>query len=65
MIFFTVSQALTAFTGRSLARVYIHPSLARALLTLILAFWIMRNIPVHPFTLLRPVIINLHLWAAL
>ncbi|MEW5784079.1 MAG: DUF2752 domain-containing protein [Bacillota bacterium] len=63
MIFlFTVSQALTAFTGRSLARLHLHPALIWGLFILIVAYWIMRNIPAYPFTLLQPVIIRLILW---
>lgn len=55
---FTISQALTAFTGRSLVRLRIHPVLIWGLFVLIVAYWIMRNIPAYPFTLLQPIIID-------
>ena len=58
---FTISQALTAFTARSLVRLPIHPAVVKGLLALIIAYWIMRNIPVYPFKWLQPVIIQLSL----
>ena len=62
MVLFTVSQALTAFTGRSLIRLRLHPALIWTLFALIVAYWIMRNIPVYPFKWLQPVIVQAALW---
>lgn len=64
LFLFFMSQALTAFWGRSLARLYLHPAVAWTVFGLITAFWIMRNIPVYPFTLLQPFIVNFPLWLA-
>lgn len=58
LLLFTVSQALTAIRGRSLPRLFLAPSLVWGIFCLILAFWILRNVPFYPFTLLEPVIIN-------
>lgn len=55
---FLISQIKTLFTGRSLPRLLLHPSLVWAIFYLILAYWIFRNIPLYPFTLLQPVIVN-------
>ncbi len=55
---FVISQVKILFTGRSLPRLFLHPSLVWAIFYLILAYWIFRNIPLYPFTLLQPVIVN-------
>lgn len=55
---FTISQFLTAFTGRSLIRLRLHPALIWGLFVLIVIYWIGRNIPLYPFTLLQPVIVG-------
>jgi hypothetical protein len=48
------SCALVALIGRSLPKVFIPPLMIRALFGLIVLFWIARNIPFYPFTLLAP-----------
>lgn len=58
LVLFTVSQALTLLRGRSLPRLFLSPSLVWAIFFFILAYWILRNIPVYPFTLLQPWIVN-------
>lgn len=55
---FLLSQAKILFTGRSLPRLHLHPALVWAIFYLILAYWVLRNIPLYPFTLLQPVIVN-------
>jgi hypothetical protein len=58
LVLFTISQFLTAFTGRSLVRLRLHPALIWGLFVLIVIYWIGRNIPLYPFTLLQPVIVG-------
>lgn len=48
------SYALLALRGRGLPKPFIQPVFIRALFLSIMAFWILRNIPVYPFTLLSP-----------
>lgn len=55
---FLISQLKIFVTGRSFPRLFLHPSLSWAIFYLILAYWILRNIPLYPFTLLQPVIVN-------
>ncbi|MFY9541449.1 MAG: DUF2752 domain-containing protein [Dethiobacteria bacterium] len=57
-VLFLFSQVKILFTGRSLPRFLLHPSLVWTIFGLILAFWIFRNIPLYPFTLMQPVIVN-------
>lgn len=57
-VLFLISQIKTLLTGRPLPRLFLHPSLVWAIFYLILAYWIFRNIPLYPFTLLQPVIVN-------
>ncbi len=57
-VLFLISQIKILLTGRSLPRLFLHHSLVWALFYLILAYWIFRNIPLYPFTLLQPVIVN-------
>ena len=52
--YFFVSRATLAVAGRPLRDVFVRPVLIRALLGVILAYGILRNIPVHPFSLLAP-----------
>ena len=44
---------LTAY-GRKLPAPFIHPALIWTLLVAVLAFWVLRNVPVYPFTVLAP-----------
>ncbi|HOB28508.1 MAG: DUF2752 domain-containing protein [Dethiobacteria bacterium] len=55
---FLLSQVRILLTGRSLPRLFLHPTLAWAIFYLILAYWIFRNIPLYPFNLLQPTIVN-------
>lgn len=43
-----------AVTGRARERRFVAPGLIWALLALILGYWVLRNIPVYPFSLLAP-----------
>lgn len=49
-----VSYALVAVRGRGLPKPFIRPVFLKAILWIYIAFWILRNIPVYPFTLLSP-----------
>jgi hypothetical protein len=48
------SYALVALRGRGLPKPFIKPVFIRALFFTVMAFWILRNIPVYPFTILSP-----------
>lgn len=49
-----VSYALVAARGRGLSKPFVRPVFIRALFWIVIAFWILRNIPVYPLTLLSP-----------
>ncbi len=49
-----LSQAKLAVTGSPLKSVFVGSRPIWALLVLILAYWVLRNLPVYPFTLLAP-----------
>jgi hypothetical protein len=48
------SYALVALRGKGLPKPFIKPVFIRGLFFVIMAFWILRNIPVYPLTLLSP-----------
>ena len=50
---FLSALMLTAY-GRRLPAPFIHPALIWVLLAAVLAFWVLRNVPVYPFTVLAP-----------
>ncbi len=52
--YFFMSGAMLAVVGRPLRTFFVRPVLIWALLGIILAYWILRNIPVYPFSLLAP-----------
>lgn len=52
--YFFLSLAKFAVVGRPLRAFFIRPVLIWSLLVVILAYWILRNIPVYPFSLLAP-----------
>ena len=49
-----ISGASRAFVGRSLPGVFIRHQWIWTLLAVVIAFWIIRNLPVHPFSVLAP-----------
>lgn len=49
-----VSYALVATRGRGLSKPFVRPVFIKALFWIVIAFWILRNIPVYPLTLLSP-----------
>jgi uncharacterized membrane protein YhdT len=49
-----VAYALVAARGRGLPLPFTRPAYVTALFWIMLAFWIVRNIPVYPLTLLAP-----------
>ncbi len=49
-----VSFALIAARGRGLPKPFIQPVFVKALFVIVILFWILRNIPVYPLTLLAP-----------
>lgn len=52
--YFFASQAMLALTGRPLRRFFVRPELIWALLGVVLAYGVLRNIPVYPLVLLAP-----------
>lgn len=49
-----LSRVLIGIRGRPLPSIFVPAKWIWALLGVIIAFWIMRNIPAHPFSLLAP-----------
>jgi hypothetical protein len=49
-----ISLVLEVFRGRPLPRLFRSPYSTWAIFVLVVAFWVLRNIPVYPFTLLAP-----------
>lgn len=49
-----LSALLLSVSGKKLPTVSIPPTLIWGLLTAIVAFWILRNVPLYPFTVLAP-----------
>lgn len=49
-----LSQALVVVRGRGLPMFFTKPVYVRALFWILMTFWILRNIPVYPLTLLSP-----------
>jgi hypothetical protein len=48
------SYAFVAFRGRGLPQPFIRPVYIKAFIWIMMAFWVLRNVPVYPFTLLSP-----------
>jgi hypothetical protein len=51
---FLASHAMLAVTGRPLRKFFVRPHLIWALFGVVLAYWLLRNIPAYPLTLLAP-----------
>ena len=49
-----LSALLVSVWGRRLPAPFIHPLLIWGLLIAVITFWALRNIPMHPFTVLAP-----------
>lgn len=49
-----ISGATSAFTMKSLPRVFIPHHWIWTLLAVVIAFWTIRNLPLHPFSVLAP-----------
>ena len=49
-----LSALLLSVAGKRLPTVFLHPALVWGLLTAIIAFWVLRNVPVYPFSVLAP-----------
>jgi Protein of unknown function (DUF2752) len=49
-----ISQARLAVLGNPLKSVFVGPWHIWALLVLVLAYWVLRNVPAYPFSLLAP-----------
>jgi hypothetical protein len=49
-----VSYALLGLRGRGLPKPFIKPVYIKSLFWVVMAFWVLRNIPVYPLTLLSP-----------
>ena len=54
LVYAFVCQALVSRGSRRLPRVLLPASVTWVLVGAILAYWVLRNIPVHPFCLLAP-----------
>ena len=52
--YFFASHAMLAITGRPPRTFFVRPAIIWALLGVVLAYWLLRNIPAYPFTLLAP-----------
>ena len=52
--YFLASHAMLAVTGWPLRRFFVRPELIWALLGVVLVYWLLRNVPAYPFTLLAP-----------
>ena len=49
-----LSALLLSTYGKRLPTVFFHPALIWGLLVAVLSFWVLRNVPIHPFTVLAP-----------
>jgi len=49
-----LSRVMIGIRGKPLPKVFVPPAWIWALLGIIIAFWILRNIPAYPFSLLAP-----------
>ena len=49
-----VAGAMRAFRAPSPAPIFLHPKLIRALVFVVAAFWVSRNIPIEPLAVLAP-----------
>jgi hypothetical protein len=54
MAYVFVSYALVAVRGRGLPKVHVANPLIWVIFWVIVSFWVLRNIPLYPFTLLAP-----------
>lgn len=54
MAYVFLSYALVALRGRGLPKVFIPSPLIWVIFWVIISFWVLRNIPLYPFTLLAP-----------
>ena len=52
--YFLASHAMLAVTGRPLRKFFVRPVFIWVLLGAVLVYWLLRNIPAYPFTLLAP-----------
>lgn len=52
--YFLASHAMLAVMGRPLRRFFVRPAFIWTLLGIILVYWLLRNVPGYPFTLLAP-----------
>ncbi len=52
--YFFVSRATLALRGRSLKALFVPPAFIWALLAVVMLYWVARNVPAYPFSLLAP-----------
>jgi hypothetical protein len=57
-LYFVISQAHIASTGRSLPRLFLPPAWIWTLFIFLLLYWVARNVPLYPFILLHPTILQ-------
>ena len=49
-----LNAVLSTVWGRGLPTVFVHPALIWGMLAAVIAFWVLRNVPIYPFTVLAP-----------
>ncbi|NEO96316.1 MAG: DUF2752 domain-containing protein, partial [Moorea sp. SIO3G5] len=54
LIYSYICYSLPVFTGRKVSQIFIKPAWIWWMLKIILAYWILRNIPFAPFSWLAP-----------
>ncbi|HEV2113081.1 MAG TPA: DUF2752 domain-containing protein, partial [Terriglobales bacterium] len=54
VVYWVASQAVLLWRGEALPRRFIPARWIWALLVVVLSFWVLRNVPVYPFSLLAP-----------
>ena len=54
LIYHFTIEGLLFFTNRKVNNLLYHPKTPIILLVLIIIYWVLRNIPIYPFTLLAP-----------
>lgn len=54
LFYLYLSWGLSVFTGKGLPKVFLPQWVIWTLFGLIMAFWVLRNVPLYPFTVLAP-----------
>jgi hypothetical protein len=54
LIAWALNRVYSEIRGKALVNVSLQPWMTRALLVVIFAYWLLRNLPIYPFSLLAP-----------